>query len=81
MKKPKIEPAAAAATDLFTPDYLSQLVELQQKIANLNDKKEIQRIVNVVESSGSYQISSSTFDFDLCSLDSGTIRRIQQCLS
>ena len=66
---------------MFTPEYLSELVELQHKITNLNDKKEIQRIVDVVERSGSYNISSTSFDFDLCTLDTNTIRRIQQCLS
>ena len=77
MKKVKVE---LPELSLFTPEYLSQLVELQQKIGNLNDK-EIQRIVDVVKSSGAYQISNTTFDFDLCALDSGTIRRIQQCLT
>ena len=75
VKKVKVEESP------FSNEYLSQLVDLQQKIANLNDKKELQRIVDVVESSGSYQMSSTTFDFDLCTLDVQTIRRIQQCLS
>ncbi len=77
IKKVKVE---LPELSLFTPEYLSQLVELQQKIGSLNDK-EIQRIVDVVKSSGAYQISNTTFDFDLCALDSGTIRRIQQCLT
>ena len=76
-KKVKVE---LPDLSLFTPEYLSQLVELQQKIGSLNDK-EIQRIVDVVKSSGVYQVSNTTFDFDLCALDSGTIRRIQQCLT
>ena len=75
VKKVKVEESP------FSNEYLSQLVDLQQKIANLNDKKELQRIVDVVESSGSYQMSSTTFDFDLCTLDVQTIRRIQHCLS
>jgi hypothetical protein len=77
-KKIKVE---LTDLSLFTPEYLSQLVELQHKIANLNDIKELQRIVDVVESSGSYELSSKMFAFDLCTLDSTTIRRIQQCLT
>lgn len=76
-KKAKVELPDLA---LFTPEYLSQLVDLQKKIGSLNDK-DIQRIVDVVKSTGAYQVSSTSFDFDLCDLDSVTIRRIQQCLT
>ena len=75
-KKVKVE---LPDLSLFTPEYLSQLVELHQKIGSLSDK--LQRIMDVVKSSGIYEFSETTFDFDLCALDSETIRQIQQCLT
>ena len=75
-KKVKVEVPVLSSD---TAEYLSQLVELRQNICSLSYK--LQRIVNVVKSSGIYEFSETTFDFDLITLDSETIRQLQQCFT
>ncbi|XP_014669289.1 PREDICTED: protein AF-9-like [Priapulus caudatus] len=61
-------------------DDLGELVALQQKLRTLRDRSRLQRIVDVVEETGLFSVTSSTFDFDLCSLDRTTVIRLQHCL-
>lgn len=35
------------------------------------------QVVNLIEETGHFHISGSTFDFDLCSLDRSTVRKLQ----
>lgn len=62
----------------FTPDYMSELKELQHKIMTLQDNTEIQDIVQMVVETGQFEITKKTFDFDLCTLDRSTVQRLQE---
>ncbi|XP_054716606.1 protein AF-9-like [Uloborus diversus] len=57
-----------------------ELMELQQKIMSSKDKQILQKIVDVIEKTGKYEVSSSSFDFDLCSLDHSTVKKLKHCL-
>ncbi len=58
----------------------SILLELQRRLMNTNDSDLLQRVVKVIQETGKFNISAATFDFDLCMLDSETVRRLQDCL-
>lgn len=62
-------------------DYLSQLRALQQKIMSLQDNSELQQVVEMIAATGCYEITSRTFDFDLCALDRSTVQRLQDFFS
>uniref|UniRef100_A0A3Q0SM22 AF-9 ANC1 homology domain-containing protein n=1 Tax=Amphilophus citrinellus TaxID=61819 RepID=A0A3Q0SM22_AMPCI len=38
------------------------------------------KIVNLIEETGHFHITNTTFDFDLCSLDRSTVRKLQSYL-
>ncbi|XP_065333766.1 protein AF-9 isoform X1 [Cloeon dipterum] len=61
----------------MTPEYESELRELQRKIMNLDDDEELQRLVDVITATGKYELTKKTFDFDLCTLDRNTVTRLQ----
>jgi hypothetical protein len=67
----------AAMPEEFSPDYVSQLKDLQRKIMTLEDNAELQRVVQVIAETGQYEITKKTFDFDLCTLDRSTVKRLQ----
>lgn len=75
---PIVDPATVTATPVqFSPDYVSQLKDLQRKIMTLEDNAELQRVVQVIAETGQYEITKKTFDFDLCALDRSTVKRLQ----
>uniref|UniRef100_A0A8C6ZQ23 AF-9 ANC1 homology domain-containing protein n=1 Tax=Nothoprocta perdicaria TaxID=30464 RepID=A0A8C6ZQ23_NOTPE len=41
---------------------------------------ECDKIVNLIEETGHFHITNTTFDFDLCSLDKTTVRKLQSYL-
>lgn len=53
-----------------------ELQSLHMKIGGLQDSNILQGIVDIVESSGKFDINSFTFDFDLSTLEEGTISEI-----
>jgi len=69
--------STAAMPEKFSPDYVSQLKDLQRKIMTLEDNAELQRVVQVIAETGQYEITKKTFDFDLCALDRSTVKRLQ----
>nr|CAD7396051.1 unnamed protein product [Timema cristinae] len=71
----------APTPETFTPDYVSELMDLQQKIMTLEDNAELQRVVQVIAETGQYEITKKTFDFDLCTLDRRTVKRLQDFFS
>lgn len=76
---PVVDSATIAATPVqFSPDYVSQLKDLQRKIMTLEDNAELQRVVQVIAETGQYEITKKTFDFDLCALDRNTVKRLQE---
>uniref|UniRef100_A0A3Q1FJI0 AF-9 ANC1 homology domain-containing protein n=1 Tax=Acanthochromis polyacanthus TaxID=80966 RepID=A0A3Q1FJI0_9TELE len=48
----------------------------QDKSKNIDCDK----IVNLIEETGHFHITNTTFDFDLCSLDRSTVRKLQSYL-
>ena len=59
---------------------LDILVELQRRLASTTDGHVLRQVVEVIEASGRYHVEDATFDFDLCSLDRGTITKLRRCL-
>ncbi|KAI3375863.1 hypothetical protein L3Q82_004139 [Scortum barcoo] len=52
--------------------YLDELVELHKRLMTLREGHILQQIVNLIEETGHFHITNTTFDFDLCSLDRST---------
>lgn len=74
---PAIIQAPPTQTHLVAPDYMAELQELHHKIMTLQDNKELQHVVELIAETGNYEITSRTFDFDLCKLDRNTVQRLQ----
>uniref|UniRef100_A0A1B0CFH7 YEATS domain-containing protein n=1 Tax=Lutzomyia longipalpis TaxID=7200 RepID=A0A1B0CFH7_LUTLO len=70
--------AISAGNPPLSTDYMSELKNLQQKIMTLQDNNELQQVVEMIAATGQYEITSKTFDFDLCALDKGTVQRLQE---
>uniref|UniRef100_A0A665V223 AF-9 ANC1 homology domain-containing protein n=1 Tax=Echeneis naucrates TaxID=173247 RepID=A0A665V223_ECHNA len=45
-----------------------------------NKNLDCDKIVNLIEETGHFHITNTTFDFDLCSLDRSTVRKLQSYL-
>ncbi|KAM6909076.1 LOW QUALITY PROTEIN: protein AF-9 [Xenentodon cancila] len=60
--------------------YLDELVELHKRLMTLRESHILQQIVNLIEETGHFHITNTTFDFDLCSLDRSTVRKLQSYL-
>ena len=60
--------------------YSQELLEIYNKLNSIEDSDVLQKIVDIVEDTGTFEITPSTFDFDLCRLDSNTINTIKTCL-
>ncbi|XP_045921806.1 protein AF-9 isoform X2 [Micropterus dolomieu] len=60
--------------------YLDELVELHKRLMTLREGHILQQIVNLIEETGHFHITNTTFDFDLCSLDRSTVRKLQSYL-
>lgn len=59
-------------------EYMIELKELQNKIMALDDNNELQQVVEMIAATGCYEITTKTFDFDLCALDRITVQRLQE---
>ncbi|XP_064475075.1 protein AF-9-like isoform X2 [Ornithodoros turicata] len=62
-------------------EHIKELKELKSRILNLNDPHRLQAVVDLVEETGLYKMTSATFDFDLCALDPMTLDKLQDCLN
>lgn len=60
----------------LSPDYMMQLRELQQRIMTIKSNDELERVVNLIAETGRYEVTTQTFDFDLCLLDRSTVQRL-----
>ncbi|KAJ7424811.1 Protein AF-9 [Willisornis vidua] len=63
----------------------SQILEVKSPIKHNKSDKQIKngdcdKIVNLIEETGHFHITNTTFDFDLCSLDKTTVRKLQSYL-
>ena len=60
---------------------LTELVALQRKIMGTKDPMVLVNVVSLIQKAGKYKIGETTFDFDLCTLDSDTIQQIRLFVS
>uniref|UniRef100_A0A8C8RL81 MLLT3 super elongation complex subunit n=1 Tax=Pelusios castaneus TaxID=367368 RepID=A0A8C8RL81_9SAUR len=63
----------------------NQILEVKSPIKQSKSDKQIKngdcdKIVNLIEETGHFHITNTTFDFDLCSLDKTTVRKLQSYL-
>ncbi len=54
----------------------SSLKRLHKQLNSLQDPHQLQEIVNIIEQTGLYNLTASTFDFDLCKLDDTTLTKL-----
>ena len=57
-----------------------ELFDLYEQITNCEDADFLQRVVDVIETTGLYTVAEKTFEFDLCSLEKTTLQQLQKCL-
>ncbi|CAH2049151.1 unnamed protein product, partial [Iphiclides podalirius] len=62
----------------LSPDYMVQLRGLQQRIMMIKNNEDLERVVNLIAETGRYEVTTQTFDFDLCLLDRSTVQRLIQ---
>ncbi|XP_051893501.1 protein ENL [Pristis pectinata] len=60
--------------------YTEELVELHRRLMALRERNVLQQIVNLIEETGHFNVTNTTFDFDLFSLDETTVRKLQSYL-
>ncbi|XP_056319745.1 protein ENL isoform X4 [Danio aesculapii] len=60
--------------------YTDELVELHRRLMALRERNVLQQIVNLIEETGHFNVTNTTFDFDLFSLDESTVRKLQSYL-
>ena len=73
-------PAKKPATKKPSPNSwdTSSLKRLHKHLNSLQDPQQLQEIVNVIEQTGQYNLTASTFDFDLCKLDDHTLNKLSK---
>lgn len=54
----------------------AKLKRLHKQLNSLQDPQQLQEIVNIIEQTGLYNLTASTFDFDLCKLDDITLSKL-----
>ncbi|XP_039946636.1 protein AF-9 isoform X2 [Hirundo rustica] len=74
------DPAPPVLKTSNSQAYLDELVELHRRLMTLRERHVLQQIVNLIEETGHFHITNTTFDFDLCSLDKTTVRKLQSYL-
>lgn len=51
---------------------------MHKQLNSLQDPQQLQEIVNIIEQTGQYNLTASTFDFDLCKLDDHTLTKLKR---
>lgn len=65
----------------LSEDYLQQLYWIQKRINELEDPNILQKLVDIIEHNSScFNITSSTFDFDLLRLDESTVSKLKEVI-
>ncbi|XP_025424727.1 protein AF-9-like, partial [Sipha flava] len=73
-------PSPSPSNNKFTDEYINSLKHLQHKIMMLEDE-DLQRVVTVIAETGHYEITTKTFDFDLCALNETTVKKLQELIT
>lgn len=69
---------STASDRKISNEYMSELKDLKQKITTLKNNEDLQNVVRLIASTGCYEITKSSFDFDLVQLDRVTVQRLQE---
>ena len=56
----------------------TSLKRLHKQLNSLQDPQQLQEIVNIIEQTGLFNLTASTFDFDLCKLDDSTLNKLEK---
>ena len=59
----------------------SALKQMHKQLNALQDPQQLQEIVNIIEQTGQYNLTASTFDFDLCKLDDHTLTKLKRFMN
>lgn len=59
----------------------SELVQLYKRLVALKDSSVLQRIADILEATGRFELTETTLDFDLCALDKATIKKIENSIN
>nr|DBA28598.1 TPA: hypothetical protein GDO54_008927 [Pyxicephalus adspersus] len=65
---------------VYDKAYTDELVDLHRRLMALRERNILQQIVNLIEETGHFNVTNTTFDFDLFSLDETTVRKLQSYL-
>jgi YEATS domain-containing protein 1/3 len=57
-----------------------EIYNLYEQITQCEDTEFLQKVVDVIETTGLYTVAEKTFEFDLCRLDKKTLQKLQKCL-
>ncbi|KAK1801039.1 hypothetical protein P4O66_022654 [Electrophorus voltai] len=69
-----------ALKKVYDKAYTEELVDLHRRLMALRERNVLQQIVNLIEETGHFNVTNTTFDFDLFSLDESTVRKLQSYL-
>nr|XP_031292913.1 protein ENL isoform X3 [Camelus dromedarius] len=78
--EPCSKPEKILKRGAYDKAYTDELVELHRRLMALRERNVLQQIVNLIEETGHFNVTNTTFDFDLFSLDETTVRKLQSCL-
>lgn len=59
----------------------TQLVQLYRRLVSLKDSSLLQRVADILETTGRFELTETTLDFDLCALDKSTIKKIESSIN
>ncbi|KAF4014713.1 hypothetical protein G4228_006104, partial [Cervus hanglu yarkandensis] len=78
--EPCSKPEKILKRGTYDKAYTDELVELHRRLMALRERNVLQQIVNLIEETGHFNVTNTTFDFDLFSLDETTVRKLQSYL-
>ncbi|XP_024899273.1 protein ENL isoform X2 [Pteropus alecto] len=78
--EPCSKPEKVLKRGAYDKAYTDELVELHRRLMALRERNVLQQIVNLIEETGHFNVTNTTFDFDLFSLDETTVRKLQSYL-
>ncbi|XP_069505655.1 protein ENL isoform X2 [Ambystoma mexicanum] len=78
--EPCSKPEKILKKGAYDKAYTDELVDLHRRLMALRERNVLQQIVNLIEETGHFNVTNTTFDFDLFSLDETTVRKLQSYL-
>ncbi|XP_050403136.1 protein AF-9 isoform X2 [Patella vulgata] len=62
-------------------ETLASLWELHDRIMASRDSDMLEEVVGLIQETGLFKVTDTSFDFDLCSIDKETVQKIFKCVS